>query len=517
LSLDIPAPPARTRSPLPSPRPIAALLLAACLAPACSSPAADREVGRPAGPAARTAEPAAAARDDAALVAGLAQLDELLLLRRDPELSEETAAGLQSARESLAAACPARDGDARCRAALATLDALVGWQALSSGWTGVGDPGLASLQDSLLGSLQSVDGALPQTDAVRVAILLESGRAAEAAEAIVAAWTAVPPRSLDYAPLHAELRDGRDELPDPLRLLPPLQTAAARQAATAPASRGYLLLAAGHQRQASGDTAGATPLFEQGAAEFATAGADPLASEWELATRRAECRIAAGSIHYDAALAARAQGGVPAAQAELRAAEDDYADALEAVRDDAEAVRGLELTADAYLGAGEGRDADQPGIRDVFGRLARRFDRAEWWNNYAFFCRETGQYEQSYAAYSRCIELAPENARWVNDTGLILLYHLDRDLDHAQELFQRAVRLGQEACDNPFASDDSRRENFLAYTDAMLNLAQLHAQRGQIDQARTMIDALLALSPERGDAQALKAKIEQAQHKETPP
>ena len=179
--------------------------------------------------------------------------------------------------------------------------------------------------------------------------------------------------------------------------------------------------------------------------------------------------------------------------------------------EDADAAKGLGLTADMYYEGG-----DQEGIREVFGRAARRFDRAEWWNNYAFFCRETGQYEESYQAYSRCIELAPDNARWVNDTGLILLSHLDRDHDHAEELFMRARQLGKAACDNPFVSDESRYENFLAYTDAMLNLAQLHGRRGKLDQAKVIIDELLTIAPDRSDAIALKAEIEKALQKEAP-
>lgn len=509
--MDIPAPLAAASiqgSTLRAATPIAALLVAACLSPGCAGPTAERSHGEGGAPSATPAQPPV---PGAALAAGLAQLDELLLLRRDPDVSEELAPGFDAARQSLATACAAHADDARCRAALATLDALAGWQALVDGTTTVGATGRAALQESLLSSLAAVSGTLSQTDAVRVAILFEGERAAEAAEVVAAAWSSGAARALAYPPLHAELRDWRDALPDPMRLVPLLQREGARDAATTAASLGYLLLAAGRQHEGAGDAAGAAPLFEQGAASFAAAQSDPLASEWELATRRADCLVNAGDIHYAAARAALAQGGVPAAAESLRAAEAAYSGALEAVPDDADAARGLGLTADVYYEGG-----DEDGIREVFGRAARRFDRAEWWNNYAFFCRETGQYEESYQAYSRCIELAPDNARWVNDTGLILLYHLDRDLDRAEELFLRAWQLGKAACDNSFVSDESRYENFLAYTDAMLNLAQLHGRRGQLDQATLIIDELLALAPERSDALALRAEIEKALQKETP-
>ena len=79
---------------------------------------------------------------------------------------------------------------------------------------------------------------------------------------------------------------------------------------------------------------------------------------------------------------------------------------------------------------------------------------------------------------------------------------------------ERSWTLGKEACDNPFATDESRNENFLAYTDAMLNLAQLHLRRGELDRARAILDELLALSPEREDARALDAQLDSALQKE---
>jgi len=462
------------------------------------------------------AAPAApAAPQPDALAAGLAQLDELLLLRGNPEVADELAAGFESARQSLSTACAHDATGARCRAALATLDALSGWQALVDGGAAEG-PGRVALRDSLLASLTAVAGTLPQTDAVRATILFEDGQPGPAAEVVAAAWSSDARGALGYAPLHAAVRARRDELPDPLRLATPLQADAARAEPAAPATLGYLLLAAGRQRLAVDDLEQAAQLFEQGAAAFAASRNDPLGGEWELATRRADCLVNAGDIHYAAAQQALATGGLPAAMPALRAAEESYSGALDAVPDDAGAIRGVELTADAYLASASGGDGDQAGIRDVFGRLAKRFDRPEWWNNYAFFCRETGQYEESYTAYSRCIELAPDHARWVNDTGLILLYHLDRDLDHAQELFERAWELGKTACDNPFVSNEDRDDNFLAYTDAMLNLAQLHGKRGELDQARTIVDELLTLSPGRSDALALKARLDTAGQKEAP-
>jgi tetratricopeptide (TPR) repeat protein len=121
------------------------------------------------------------------------------------------------------------------------------------------------------------------------------------------------------------------------------------------------------------------------------------------------------------------------------------------------------------------------------------------------------------ADHERCIELAPDNARYVNDTGLILLYHLERDLDRAEELFRRAIALGRADYDNPFADETVKEESFLAFTDAMLNLATLHLRLGQLDAARAQCDELLAIAPDRPDALQLSAAIPAAPAQTTEP
>ncbi len=52
-------------------------------------------------------------------------------------------------------------------------------------------------------------------------------------------------------------------------------------------------------------------------------------------------------------------------------------------------------------------------------------------------------WERSYRHYEKAVELSPTDARIVNDCGLMLIYHLDRDLDHARSLFERAIELGK--------------------------------------------------------------------------
>ncbi|MFY9341439.1 MAG: hypothetical protein WAT39_03040, partial [Planctomycetota bacterium] len=52
-------------------------------------------------------------------------------------------------------------------------------------------------------------------------------------------------------------------------------------------------------------------------------------------------------------------------------------------------------------------------------------------------------WERSYRYYEQAVKLSPDDARIVNDCGLMLIYHLDRDFDHARELFDRAIGLGK--------------------------------------------------------------------------
>ena len=52
-------------------------------------------------------------------------------------------------------------------------------------------------------------------------------------------------------------------------------------------------------------------------------------------------------------------------------------------------------------------------------------------------------WERSYRWYERAVALSPDDARIINDCGLMLVYHLHRDLDRARALFERAIELGE--------------------------------------------------------------------------
>lgn len=119
-------------------------------------------------------------------------------------------------------------------------------------------------------------------------------------------------------------------------------------------------------------------------------------------------------------------------------------------------------------------EGDRKAARDLLcGLLLVKKDSAVHFNNYAFLCRETGKYEEAYAAYEHAVELDPQNPRLLNDTALILHYHLGRDLDHAEALYRQAVKEAQRILRDDEAGSgekDSARE---ALRDATNNLKLL--------------------------------------------
>lgn len=133
----------------------------------------------------------------------------------------------------------------------------------------------------------------------------------------------------------------------------------------------------------------------------------------------------------------------------------------------------------------------QAEARDLLLVLARADPQdADFWNNLAFLCRETagsfrnaeGQrdatamYEQSYAAYERAVAIDDSSPRLLNDTALILQYHLHRNLDRARFLYERAIALAEAGLDDTVDSATAR-ELRSARIDARNNLSKLGSKR----------------------------------------
>lgn len=84
-------------------------------------------------------------------------------------------------------------------------------------------------------------------------------------------------------------------------------------------------------------------------------------------------------------------------------------------------------------------------------------------------------WERSFRYYEKAVELSPDDARIVNDCGLMLVYHLDRELPRARGLFERAIALGQaQLAALPADSEPRERERLEeAVGDAWQNIAVL--------------------------------------------
>ncbi len=211
------------------------------------------------------------------------------------------------------------------------------------------------------------------------------------------------------------------------------------------------------------------------------------------------------------------EGDLSAAKRAVETSKPEIESALRANPSDPAAMRAVATIADAMLRLKTIPDNDTAADRrDAFSWLCDfwsfattlKQDDAEWFNNVGFTARECGRYDESYAAYSRCIELAPDSVRFVNDTALILLYHLHRDLDHAEQLLTRAVARGAEQY--AAQKDDATKEPEIrsAYGDALLNLGLLFSRTKRPSDAESPLSNLEALDAERLDL--VEARIEQA-------
>ena len=84
-------------------------------------------------------------------------------------------------------------------------------------------------------------------------------------------------------------------------------------------------------------------------------------------------------------------------------------------------------------------------------------------------------WERSYRYYEKAVALSPADARIVNDCGLMLIYHLDRDFARARECFDLAIEIGTAQLAE-MADDVPARERELleeAVGDAWQNIAVL--------------------------------------------
>ncbi|MEC9046644.1 MAG: hypothetical protein VYA51_01420, partial [Planctomycetota bacterium] len=117
-------------------------------------------------------------------------------------------------------------------------------------------------------------------------------------------------------------------------------------------------------------------------------------------------------------------------------------------------------------------------------------------------------WERSYRYYEKAVALSPTDARIVNDCGLMLIYHLDRDFPRARECFDLAIEIGTAQL-TALPDDTPARERELleeAVGDAWQNIAVLmrEHQKAPFDDYKRFCEEAVKYFPyQRREAAAL--------------
>jgi len=155
--------------------------------------------------------------------------------------------------------------------------------------------------------------------------------------------------------------------------------------------------------------------------------------------------------------------------------------------------RGLNLAILEYLtgwlvNAEEQADGTRPREAAILAEIMTRVepDSARHWNNLGLFLRDYGEaleretpapraedldplWEGAFAAYRQTLELEPDNAGYLNDTAVMLHYHLERDYDEALLMYERAGELAEAELARDDISADQRDWMLTARRDARNN------------------------------------------------
>jgi tetratricopeptide (TPR) repeat protein len=220
-------------------------------------------------------------------------------------------------------------------------------------------------------------------------------------------------------------------------------------------------------------------------------------------------------------------------EGKLPEAEAAFLGALDRDPENEHAKQGLKALMDEYWGQAGGERAPLTKFEELCAYAARVCvadpNDYESWNNYGFFARECRRYEESYMAYRRSMNLAPDNARILNDTALLLVYHLRRDLDKAEQWLREARDISE---DELYSEEGPENRDAVeeTYGDSMVNLLVLFHQQSRTDDAKDMLVVLEAELPDRFEIDMWKQRLfpesflrnveseeDEASVKETPP
>jgi len=115
---------------------------------------------------------------------------------------------------------------------------------------------------------------------------------------------------------------------------------------------------------------------------------------------------------------------------------------------------------------------------------------SRYWNNAGLFWRDGGEamqkgsdpeakkksaelFEKSWRAYSKALEIEPENPALLNDAAVILHYYLDRDLEKAKAMYKKAADRAKAELAKPDLPKETRDLYETALRDSTNNLAKL--------------------------------------------
>jgi hypothetical protein len=327
----------------------------------------------------------------------------------------------------------------------------------------------------------ATDGAarsLSRTSAALAHALLWRQKRAEATEAFAtaAAWS---PETVDYAEMHGLLGSANATGDDgaPVGFRAALESA--RQAFEA--------------RVGTSDTRAATLLWWLGWARFIDA--DWNGAEEAFTTCIARAPEITNSWFY-IGLARQYRKDSEGALAAMHAGWDAHSGTMVAAMQGAGgSLRGFEGLIGWCASQQPARNLEAAFLAEM---LAQAFpDEPRHWNNLGLFLRDEGEllevaayrkqgpepepallgdlYERSYAAYQRALALTPDDPQILNDTALMLQYHLRRDLEQAEAMYRRSIELSEQRLAASDLSAEERARFEQTRSDALSNLALLLA------------------------------------------
>jgi tetratricopeptide (TPR) repeat protein len=153
-------------------------------------------------------------------------------------------------------------------------------------------------------------------------------------------------------------------------------------------------------------------------------------------------------------------------------------------------------------------------------------DEARHWNNLGLFLRDEGErlevdahrnetpapdravldelYARSFRAYERALELTPDDPQLLNDTALMLIYHVGPDFPRAQGMFERAIALIGERLAQPGLAEEDRLRFEQSKADAEENLKRIldHLAGEDADPAA---DGAIPVDDGKGDGESAEA------------